>query len=173
MSDAFARPIAAVPTATPALAKLSITAIILTGNEERHIERCLSRILSFVERVVVVDSFSSDATVAIATRMGAEVVCHAFKHQAAQMQWALDTLTITTAWVLKLDCDEYFESSALQDLADRLSDLPGDVTGLQFSPQSTSSHGQVDSDSVVIISDLSLLRIWRIRRGADGAAVDG
>jgi len=67
--------------------KLSITAIILTFNEEIHIERCIASVASLVQRIVVVDSFSSDRTVEIAKRFGAEVTQRAFKHQADQFQW--------------------------------------------------------------------------------------
>ena len=111
---------------------LSITAIVLTYNEALHVERCLERIRPLVERVVVVDSFSTDDTVEIARRNGAEVVQHPFKHQADQFQWALDTLDIKTDWVLKLDCDEYIEDEAQEWLRAQLSDLPADVTGLEL-----------------------------------------
>ena len=57
-----------------------ITAIILTFNEEIHIARCLSRIMPLVERVVVIDSFSTDRTVEIASQLGAEVLQREFKH---------------------------------------------------------------------------------------------
>lgn len=52
----------------------SITAIILTYNEEVHIERCLSRVLPLVERVVVVDSYSSDRTVELAQALAEQFV---------------------------------------------------------------------------------------------------
>lgn len=112
--------------------RLSITAIVLAFNEEIHIRRCLERILPRVQRVVVVDSFSTDKTVEIAQGLGADVVQHAFKHQADQFQWALDTLDIQTDWVLKLDSDEYLEPGAFDWLNARLSDLPDEVTGLEL-----------------------------------------
>ncbi|CCJ07826.1 glycosyltransferase family 2 protein [Methylocystis sp. SC2] len=112
--------------------RLSITAIVLAFNEEIHIRRCLERILPHVQRVVVVDSFSTDKTVEIARDLGAEVLQHPFKHQADQFQWALDTLDIQTDWVLKLDSDEYLEPSAQEWLRQKLVDVPADVTGLEF-----------------------------------------
>jgi len=84
----------------PAGEKISITVIILTLNEEIHIERCIASVASFVQRIVVVDSFSSDRTVEIAERLGAEVTQRTFKHQADQFQWALDNCQIATDWVL-------------------------------------------------------------------------
>ena len=42
-----------------------ITAVIITLNEERNIRRCLESLVTVADEVVVVDSFSEDATPAI------------------------------------------------------------------------------------------------------------
>jgi glycosyltransferase involved in cell wall biosynthesis len=138
--------------------KLSITAIILTYNEEVHIDRCLSRIMPLVERAVVVDSYSTDRTVEIARTLGAEVLQHTFKNNAHQFQWALDEVRPATDWVMKLDADEYFEAGAEAELRERLSNLPLDVTGLQFKlkvifRERWIRHGRYYSTL--------LLRVWR------------
>lgn len=112
--------------------RLSITAIILTFDEELHIERCLENVLEIAERVVVVDSYSHDRTVEIARRLGAEVLQRPFKHQADQFQWALDTLDITSQWVLRLDADEYLELALLAEMQRRLPALPADVAGVRL-----------------------------------------
>lgn len=57
-----------------------ITAIILTKNEEVNIEECIKSIITTVKRIVVIDSFSTDKTVEIAKRMGAEVYQHPFEN---------------------------------------------------------------------------------------------
>ena len=51
----------------------SVTATILTYNEERHIEVCLQSLLDVVDEIVVVDSFSTDSTVDICLRYGCRV----------------------------------------------------------------------------------------------------
>jgi glycosyltransferase involved in cell wall biosynthesis len=112
--------------------KLSITAIVLTFNEEIHIERCLTRIMPLVERVVVVDSFSTDRTAEIAHAFGVEVLQHAWKNYSDQFQWALDNARPVTDWVLRLDADEYLEDACQAELRRRLAGLPADVTGLQL-----------------------------------------
>lgn len=111
---------------------LSITAIILTFNEQIHIARCIERIKPLVDRVVVVDSFSTDATVHTARTLGAEVLQHPFKNYADQFQWALDTCHAKTDWLLRLDADEYLEEGAIAVLRRTLRTLPADVTGLEF-----------------------------------------
>ncbi len=111
--------------------KLPITLVILSYNEEMHLERCLSRIAPWMTRVVVIDSFSTDATVAIARGYGAEVIQHKFKNHSDQFQFGLAAAKPTTEWVMRIDCDEYFEEGALLSLARLLPDLPQDVTGVQ------------------------------------------
>ena len=46
----------------------SISTIILTYNEEKHIERCVTNAFRFSETVYLIDSFSTDSTVEIAKR---------------------------------------------------------------------------------------------------------
>ena len=112
-------------------AKLPITLILLAYNEEIHLERCLSRIAPWMSRVVVIDSFSTDATVEIAEAHGAEVIKHPFKNHADQFRFGLEAAAPTTDWVMRIDCDEYFEESAFAALAALLPTLAEDVTGVQ------------------------------------------
>ncbi len=84
----------------------SITAIILTKNEERNIKQCIDSIRDLADRIVVVDSGSSDRTVEIARNLGAEIYHHEFIHYAAQFNWALDNTDIRTKWVYRIDADE-------------------------------------------------------------------
>ncbi|WP_431196234.1 glycosyltransferase, partial [Maribacter dokdonensis] len=52
---------------------LSISTIILTYNEEQHIERCIKNAQQFSESIYLIDSFSSDRTIEIAESLGAKV----------------------------------------------------------------------------------------------------
>ncbi|MCL4404056.1 glycosyltransferase family 2 protein [Patescibacteria group bacterium] len=84
-----------------------LSAIILTYNEEKNLPQCLESIRGLAHETIVVDSFSTDRTQAIAKEFGARVHEHPFKNQADQFNWALDNLEITGDWILKLDADEY------------------------------------------------------------------
>jgi glycosyltransferase involved in cell wall biosynthesis len=79
---------------------------------------------------VLIDSFSTDATVELAQKYGAEVLSHAFKNHADQFRWGLETAAPSTEWVMRIDCDEYFEEEALAALAALLPTLPPDATGI-------------------------------------------
>ena len=84
-----------------------ITAIILTKNEEVNIARCINSITELADRIVVVDSGSTDKTLEIAKKMGAEIYCHEpFEHYAKQFNWALDNVGVQTKWIYRIDADE-------------------------------------------------------------------
>ncbi len=89
----------------------TITALILTFNEEQHIERCIRSLTGVVERVCVIDSFSTDRTVEIAESLGAEVFQNAWPGHAAQFQWGLDTVKVVSDWTLRIDADEYLDDT--------------------------------------------------------------
>ena len=81
----------------------SLTAVVLTRDEAPNIGRCLER-LRWVPRVVVVDSFSTDETVAIAREFpNVDVVQREFDAHARQ--WSHGVEQATTDWVLALDAD--------------------------------------------------------------------
>lgn len=83
-----------------------VTVIILTRNEEINLPDCLKSLEGFAERVVVVDSGSTDSTREIALNWGAEVLEHPFENYARQFNWGLDNADIRTGWTLRLDADE-------------------------------------------------------------------
>ncbi len=119
-------------TERPPGAPPSITAIVLAFDEEDHIERCVRRLEGVAERIVVIDSFSRDRTVEIARSLGAEVLQHAWKNYADQFQWGVDNAKVTSDWILRIDCDEYLEPPLIAELAERLTSVPSDVTGIDF-----------------------------------------
>lgn len=105
---------------------LDLTVVILTYNEERHIQRCLENVLLLTNKIYVVDCFSTDKTQEIAESLGAHVVCHEWPgNQADQFNWALDNLSIDTAWVLRLDADEYCSNALINEIKLKLPTLQG------------------------------------------------
>ncbi len=107
-----------------------VSLIVLTYNEEVHLGRCLESVSGLATDIFVVDSFSTDSTVEVARRYGAQVVQRAFVNQAEQFNWALDHLPLTTAWLLRLDADEYLTPELKKELEQRLPTLPDEITGL-------------------------------------------
>jgi glycosyltransferase involved in cell wall biosynthesis len=87
------------------MSRAPISVLILTLNEELNLPDCLASV-DWADEVVVVDSFSADATAAIARSHGARVVEHTFENYSRQRNWALETLSHAHDWVLFLDADE-------------------------------------------------------------------
>ena len=93
-----------------------VTVIVLTKNEEKNIELCLQSIQGFAKRVVVVDSGSTDGTIDIAKRYGADVYEHPFENYARQFNWGIDNTDIDTKWTIRLDADERFTPALCNEL---------------------------------------------------------
>lgn len=85
---------------------MTLTVIILTKNEERHIARAMTSVAGLGGRVVVVDSGSTDRTLDIARGLGATILHNPWRNHATQFNWAIDNLPEPTDWVLRLDADE-------------------------------------------------------------------
>ncbi len=85
---------------------LPVTVLLAVRNEEDNLRKCLDS-LRPAERVVVIDSGSTDGTVALAAERGAEVVqFHYSGGYPRKRQWALEQLVFTTPWVMFVDADE-------------------------------------------------------------------
>ena len=107
-----------------------ITVVILTYNEEKHIERCIKSVESVAEEVWVVDSFSTDRTIDIAESLGARTVKHEFENQAQQFNWAIDTLDIHGEWIWRIDADEYISADLGRKVSAAIGTCGEDVNGI-------------------------------------------
>lgn len=92
-----------------------ITAVVLTHDEEANIRNCLVH-LDWVNRIVVVDSGSTDQTIDIANEFSCDVYTNPWHGFAAQRNWALDNTGITSQWVLFVDADEVITSELRSEI---------------------------------------------------------
>lgn len=109
----------ALPLSRP---PLNVTVVVAVRNEGVNLERCLASVAPAM-RVLVVDSGSTDDTVAIARRMGAEVL--SFRYRGGypkKRQWVLDKVPIETEWVLLVDADESIPNSLWSEMRGILCD---------------------------------------------------
>ncbi len=136
----------------------SLTVVILTYNEEIHIERCLRSLLPIASKILIVDSFSTDRTVDIALSFGAKVVQRRWVNYANQFQWGLDNCGVDTKWVMRMDADEFLEIDLQQELKMLFEKDPVDVDGIYIRRKvyfygAWMRHGGTYPQT--------LLRIWR------------
>jgi glycosyltransferase involved in cell wall biosynthesis len=135
-----------------------LAVVILTHNEELHLARALAAVRPVAREVFVIDSGSSDRTVAIAEAAGATVLRNRFVNYARQFQWALDNAPISASWVMRLDADEVVEPDLAAEIEARLPSLPGDVTGVSLKRKHVFMGRWIRHGGRY---PLVLLRLWR------------
>lgn len=103
---------------------MNLSVVILTFNAERTIARTLASASNVSDDLHVVDSFSTDGTLDIVRRFGAQVVQRPFDSYGEQRNWAIEHLPLRE-WQLHLDADEYLTPG----LIDEINALHPDVDG--------------------------------------------
>lgn len=138
---------------------MTVSAVILTYNEEVHIRRCIESLLKFVDDIFVVDSFSTDNTIKILNEFdNVEIIQNEFVNYASQFNYALDCFNINSDWVIRIDADEYIDDGLSSWVTQNLAKLPDSTTGIYFNRKMTFlgkllTHGGM--------SDYWALRMWR------------
>lgn len=110
--------------------KSQISFVVLTYNEELHIERCIRSLLPYAKDVWVIDSFSTDRTVDLAEELGAKVVKHPFENQAQQFNWAICNCDIQGEWIWRVDADEYISDELGKKVEEVIASCDDDVNGI-------------------------------------------
>ena len=153
-----------------------VSCLIYTLNEEVNLPRCLDS-LGWCDDVVVVDSFSSDATERISCAAGARFVTHAFTGFGDQRNWSLDHVPLKHPWALILDADERTPPELAVELASRLPAAPMDVAAYRLRRRFYLWGRWLRYSSLYPTWVVRLLRVGRVRyvnRGhAETQEVDG
>lgn len=108
---------------------MSISVIILTFNSEETIAATLQSACRVSDDIHIVDSFSTDKTLEIARRYGANTVQHEFENYGVQRNWAIYTLILKYDWQLHLDADERLSDGLEEELNSLKSSFPENVDG--------------------------------------------
>jgi len=110
------------------MARQKLSVLIPAFNEESNIADCIDSV-RWADEVVVVDSFSVDATVDIAREKADRVLRHEYINSAAQKNWAIPQ--VTHPWVLIVDCDERV-TPELRGEIERVLDNDGPADGYRI-----------------------------------------
>ena len=106
--------------------KLKLSVIIIAYNEERIIEKCLQK-LYWTDEIVVIDSGSTDATVAICKKYNAKVIFNKFVDYGTQKQFAVRQTS--NDWVLSLDADEVLSDELINEINKQFESNASDIVG--------------------------------------------
>lgn len=93
-----------------------LMAIVLALNEQEHIADCVASV-SFADSILVFDSYSTDDTVKLAQKAGADVIQNLFDNYAQQRNDALNAARGRGAdWVLFVDADERIPAELAEEI---------------------------------------------------------
>ena len=137
---------------------LDITVVILTYNEEKHIERCIESIKKYSNNIYIIDSYSTDNTIKFCKSLNVNILQNKFINQSKQFNWALDNIDFKTEWILRLDADEYLEDNLIIEIKNKLPNISKDIVGINF------KRKHIFMDKWIKFGGrypLILLRLWR------------
>ena len=96
--------------------KVPVTVLIPIRNEAANLPRCLAAV-AWAGEIIVVDTQSTDGSIALATAAGASVVQFHFNGTwPKKKNWALESLPFRHEWVLILDADEVMPPGAAAEI---------------------------------------------------------
>lgn len=103
---------------------MRLSAALIVKDEAHHLRRCLASLRGIVDEIVVVDTGSTDESVAVAQSHGATVLHRPWDGDfAAPRNLGLDH--VTGDWVLYIDADEHLAPTTRAHVEGELAD-PGD-----------------------------------------------
>ncbi len=93
---------------------MELSIAIITHNESLNIERCINSVKGIADDIIVVDSYSTDNTVALAQQMGARVVLQKFLGHIEQKNFAISQSKYP--FILSLDADEAIDETLWNEI---------------------------------------------------------
>jgi glycosyltransferase involved in cell wall biosynthesis len=111
------------------LEAVDLSLVVVARDEADRIARCLRSVPGDIERIVVLDASTADATARVAAACGARVVIRPWPGHVAQKNHGLSLAT--RSWVLSLDADEWLSPEAARAIAEALAQ-PGSAAGFSF-----------------------------------------
>jgi len=109
---------------------MNLSVTIITYNEAKNIERCIQSVKAITDDVVIIDSFSTDDTTAIAKQLGANVFNHSFNGYGESKNLANEKAK--NDWILSIDADEVLDEKLVNSILN-LKDKLNNTTVYEFS----------------------------------------
>ena len=139
-----------------------ISVIILTFNEEKHIARCINSLITFTDKIFIIDSGSTDKTVEIAENLGAKVAVNPWINYATQFNFGIENNPFKTTWLMRMDADEYVLPELSNEINQKLFETPQEISGIYIKRRVLFFDKWIRHGAYYPIW---LLRIWRNGHG--------
>lgn len=110
--------------------KYSLSVTIIAKNEADRIERCLDSVKELADEIILLDSGSTDDTVAIAKRYTDKIWETDWPGYGKQKQRALEKAT--SDWVLAIDADEALDEAMQKSVRDLLNQDRGNIVAAKM-----------------------------------------
>ncbi len=137
-----------------AMTRPRVSLCMIVKNEEAHLSECLGSAADLVDEIVVVDTGSTDATVAEASRWGARV--YPFQWVDSFAEARNESLRHARGdWIFWLDADEYLDEENRHKLRTLLEVLKDENVAFLMRQRSTAGPG---SKAAVIVDQVRLFR---------------
>ena len=141
----------------------NLSIIILTFNEEIHLKRLIENISPITNKIYVVDSFSTDSTLAILKENGIIFKQNKFINHSRQINFAIDTNPFDTTWIMRIDADEIISDTLIDELKLTLHvHDKSNVSGFYIKRKVIFLGKELSFGS---LNPMWLLRIWRQGEG--------
>jgi glycosyltransferase involved in cell wall biosynthesis len=111
--------------------KIPISAVIICKNEEKNISRCIKSLLAVSDDIIVVDSGSTDNTLAEARQLNARVYQQSWMGYSNQKNIA--NSYALNDFILSLDADEELSPALIMSINNEMQNPKFDVYGFEFS----------------------------------------
>jgi glycosyltransferase involved in cell wall biosynthesis len=113
-----------------------ISVLVPTRNHIETLPGCLETVIEWCDDIHVLDSFSTDGTVAFAHLIGAKITSRRFDDWLTHRDWALHNINFKYEWVLCLNADERV-SSALSLEIIHAAHSAGDIVAFEIQRRAT------------------------------------
>lgn len=141
----------------------NLSIIVLTHNEEIHLERLLDNLLRLTSNIYVVDSYSNDGTLSILKAKNINYSQNVFVNHSKQINYAIDSNPFETTWTMRMDADELLSDQLIFELTNKLKTYSNsNINGFYLNRKVVFMNKQLNYGN---LNPMWLLRVWRTGEG--------
>ncbi len=134
---------------------------MIAKNEEQNLRRSLPTVVGLADEIVLVDSGSTDETVAVAGQFNARVICQPWLGFGQQKNFAIGLCS--GDWILSLDADEQLSAELVHSITEILAASPGQIAGYTMARRNYFLHRPMRYGGLYPDRKLRLFRRGRAR----------